>query len=125
MANSRFQTDRIELGDDNPVDEPRYKLIFTGQIQDGHHIEEVMRHTGELFRLPPSILHHLFSGGEQVVKKRGTREVCERIKAVFDKAGAVARIEQEPTLQLEPRLSHPYFRQRHHGAGVRSSSPAI
>jgi hypothetical protein len=107
------------------VDEPRYKLIFTGQIQDGHRIEDVMKYTGESFRLPPSILHHLFSGGEQVVKKRGTREVCEKIKAVFDKAGAVARIEQEPSLRLEPRLNHPYFHRGHYGAGAGASSSVI
>lgn len=90
----------------------RYKLIFTGKIQKGFRVEDVKKNTAKTFKIPTSVVDLLFSGGEQVVKKRGTREVCEKIKALLDQAGAVSRIEKEPVLKLEPRLDHPYHQRK-------------
>jgi hypothetical protein len=89
-----------------------YRLVFTGQIRPGVSVEEAKARTATLFRLPEPVVDMLFSGGEQIVKKNGSRKACENIKAVLDRAGAVSRIEREIALRLEPRLDHPYHRQR-------------
>lgn len=94
------------------MEDTRYKLIFTGKVQEGFHHEDVKKKTAELFKLPSSVVEMLFSGDEHVVKKRGSREVCERIMDVMDQAGAVCRIEPEIAFRLEPRLDHPYHQQR-------------
>lgn len=94
------------------MSDTRYKLVFTGKIQKGFRVEDVKKNTAQTFKIPPSVVDLLFSGGEQVVKKKGTREVCEKIKALLDRAGAVSRIEKEPAPRLEPRLEHPYHQRK-------------
>ncbi|MFZ7127893.1 MAG: hypothetical protein ACOWWM_17185 [Desulfobacterales bacterium] len=100
-----------------------YRLILTGTVQEGYDLEAVKTNTARLFKLPAKIVDFLYGGGEQVVKKRGSRKVCEKIKAALDHAGAVSRIEMEPIFKLEPRLDHPYFQQRRSDHGAFAAPP--
>ncbi|MFZ7127404.1 MAG: hypothetical protein ACOWWM_14710 [Desulfobacterales bacterium] len=98
--------------ENHAIADATYRLVFTGRIREGLHIDDVKSRTAILFKLPKGVVDELFSGEEQVVKRGGTLEVCEKLQARLETVGAVTRIEEERRKVLEPRLTHPFHRFR-------------
>ena len=75
--------------------ENKYRIVFKGEISEGADINEVKGKIGQSFKIDSSKIDELFSGKRVIIKKNSTLDICEKTKAVFEKAGAICHIEAE------------------------------
>ncbi|MFP4445851.1 MAG: TM2 domain-containing protein [Desulfosudaceae bacterium] len=81
----------------------KYQVIFYGEVQPGADIEAVKDKLAGAFKVDRSKIEGLFTGKKKVVKKNSSREVCEKTKKLFARAGAVcAVISQDETDEALP-----------------------
>ncbi|UCD80486.1 MAG: lipopolysaccharide biosynthesis protein [Desulfobacterales bacterium] len=73
----------------------KYRVIFRGQIAQGTEINRVVQQLASALKSDQKRIRHLFSGKTFVILKDADLKSCQKLKAVFDKAGALCRIEQE------------------------------
>jgi competence protein ComGC len=72
-----------------------YRVIFKGEIREGENIEDVKSKLASELNLEIDKIERLFSKGAVIVKKGANLGTCEKIKSVFDRAGAICVIEKE------------------------------
>ncbi|MGB1221819.1 MAG: hypothetical protein ACPG43_09785, partial [Alcanivoracaceae bacterium] len=71
-----------------------HRIIFTGQVQDGHDREQVKQRFSQLFRInDPARLEKLFSGQPITLKKDLDGDSARKYQAAIIKAGALVAIE--------------------------------
>ncbi|MDF1820427.1 MAG: hypothetical protein P1U64_02570 [Alcanivoracaceae bacterium] len=71
-----------------------HRIIFTGQVQDGHDREQVKQRFSQLFRInDPARLEKLFSGEPITLKKDLDGDSARKYQAAIIKAGALVAIE--------------------------------
>jgi len=78
------------------MSDTRFRVVFEGKVEAGAAVEDVKQKLGILFKLEADQVDRLFAGGKVFVKKNVSREVCEKTRAAFQRAGAVCTIEPEP-----------------------------
>lgn len=71
-----------------------YTLIFTGEAKPGRDLEEVKRNVAKLYGVEvEDIEEKLFCGKEKVIKQCPDRASAEHFKNLFERTGAVCRVE--------------------------------
>ena len=85
----------------------KYRLIFRGGITAGANIEEVKKGLAALLKADSPKINSLFSGKPVIIKKDSDLKTCQKIKAVFEQAGAVSFIEpHKPTETTDAQTDH-------------------
>lgn len=74
--------------------EPTFRLVFKGEYSLDCEIDEVKQKVSALFKLDREKVETLFSGKAITLKSKLSREEATRLKAVFDKTGGIAYVEQ-------------------------------
>jgi hypothetical protein len=72
----------------------RYKIIYSGKVVQGHDIEEVRKNLAGFFKHGGDKIEQLFSGKPVTVKKNTDYQSAMKYKMVFEKAGALCRVEE-------------------------------
>ena len=70
-----------------------YSILFDGTLVEGANQSAVAARLAALFKQPSAKMAYLFSGRTIVIKRDITREVAERYRRAFLKAGAVCRVQ--------------------------------
>lgn len=71
-----------------------HRIVFTGQVQDGHDREQVRQRVSQLFRISdPKRLDRLFSGEPITLKKDLDSSSARKYQAAIIKAGALVVVE--------------------------------
>jgi len=78
------------------MSDSKFRVVFEGEIKAGAAIEDVKKRLGVLFKLDETQVAQLFAGGKVFIRQNAPRDVCEKIRVGFQKAGAVCAIEPEP-----------------------------
>jgi hypothetical protein len=73
----------------------KYRVIYKGQILKGAEFDQVAQRLASALKTDLKIVHKLFSGKTLVICKDADLKSCRKLKAVFDKAGAICRIEPQ------------------------------
>lgn len=68
--------------------EQHYDLFFKGQILEGQHIDFVKADIQTLFKAKTDYVEKLFSGQEQVIKRKVDKATAIKFQQAFKKAGA-------------------------------------
>ncbi len=71
-----------------------YRIIFKGEIADGHSVNEVKTALSGMYK-NPATLTSLFSGKSVVIRKNSDLATCKKIQQAFQKAGAICFIQKE------------------------------
>ncbi|WP_144394423.1 ribosomal protein L7/L12 [Pleionea sediminis] len=83
-----------------------YNVVITGQIIDGHNIENVINGVAKTFKLSLEKASALFQGNKKTIKKSTDQKTAHKFKAALEKLGAVVEIESvnavKHSLTLEP-----------------------
>lgn len=74
------------------MSEPRFQLIFAGQLLAGTQREQAFQALQERFKLSNAQLERLFSGGPIRVKRDLSRDQAERYRRAFHAAGALVEL---------------------------------
>lgn len=74
------------------MSEPRFQLIFAGQLLAGTQREQVLQALQERFKLSNAQLERLFSGGPIRVKRDLSRDQAEHYRRAFHAAGAMVEL---------------------------------
>lgn len=74
----------------------RFRLVFAGDVIDGHRVEDVQRKMADLLRLTEARQQSMFSGKRTVLKRSLPLDEAERHVARFARIGAVVLIEPVP-----------------------------
>jgi hypothetical protein len=82
--------------------EGEFRVLFSGDLKPGVRPEDAKDRLAHLFQMDYGTLEDLFLGGAGVcVVKRGLdRAMAERYVAAFDAAGALCRVEADPSSKL-------------------------
>lgn len=78
------------------MDTPLYKVIFSGDLEEGHAPDAVKRQCAVLFKKPPAQIEPLFAGSPVTIKSGLTRQQAERYVRALRDIGAKARIAAVP-----------------------------
>jgi len=70
----------------------KYRLVFRGEILEGHHKALVKRRLKELIQADESRMEKLFSGSSVVIRQDVDRKTAARYQAQFKQAGGRLRI---------------------------------
>jgi hypothetical protein len=70
----------------------RYKLVFRGEVLEGQHPAVVRKRLGQAGSFDKAQLDKLFSGKVVVVKRDAGKDAAERLRTLFDNAGARLRV---------------------------------
>jgi len=74
--------------------EPTFRLVFRGEYSLDCELDEVKQKVSALFKLDRAKVETLFSGRAVTLKSKLSRDEATRLKAVFDKTGGIAYVEQ-------------------------------
>ena len=75
----------------------QYDVIFEGQVASGQDVEVVKKKLAAVFKLDEQAVSRLFSGRPVFVKRDVDFEAASKYWEVFDKVGAVCRMEPVKT----------------------------
>lgn len=78
------------------MDQPSYRIVFSGDCAPTMSAEAVRQNLAALFRIDESRLRGLFDGRSKVLRKGLGAEHARRYLAALHRAGALARLEEEP-----------------------------
>lgn len=78
------------------IQQQRFRVVFSGEFDAGHSLEQVQADLAKRFKLRPPVLKRLMAGRPIVVKNNVDAETAYRYKSEIDKLGAVSRIEPMP-----------------------------
>jgi len=70
----------------------QFRLVFTGELVEGHHPAVVKQRLAAVLKLDDQRVETLFAGKPVVVKKAADEKTAARFQAVFNKAGARLRV---------------------------------
>jgi hypothetical protein len=73
-----------------------YDIFFSAQLIDGFEEATVRKNMAQLFKANEAALEKLFSGKPQLIKGGVDKAGAIKYKAALEKAGAVARIREQP-----------------------------
>jgi hypothetical protein len=76
----------------------RYRVVFTGKLDQTKTIGEIETALTGLFKLTPSILKRVMAGRPIVVKNNIDAEMAILYKSKIDALGAFCRVEQVPEI---------------------------
>jgi uncharacterized protein YbjQ (UPF0145 family) len=76
-----------------PISEPRYKVIFAGEIAPGQNIEHVKLKVAALYKVPVERCEGMFTGRLVTIKDNLDYQTAQKYKAAFERTGAICRIE--------------------------------
>jgi uncharacterized protein YdgA (DUF945 family) len=71
------------------MNESLYKVVFSGQIQEGADLEVVKARIAKMFKANEATIERLFSGKRIVIKKDLSAEAADKYSIAFTKAGAI------------------------------------
>ena len=74
------------------MDTPLYKVIFSGDLEEGHAPDVVKRQCAALFKKPVAQIEPLFAGLPVTIKSGLTRQQAEKYVRALRDIGAKARI---------------------------------
>ena len=84
----------------------RYKLLFSGEIIDGHDPEEVKEKLQALLKVDSNGINRFFSGQPMVIKRNADHAMTVKYSKAFEKAGAVCDVvpmeSEEGVLETKP-----------------------
>jgi hypothetical protein len=75
----------------------KYRVIFRGKINKNSERSQVVQKLALALKTDQNRIRNLFSGKSTVIRQNATLQSCQQLKAVFDKAGAICRIEPQKT----------------------------
>lgn len=81
----------------------RFRLVFAGDVLEGHRVEDVQRQMTKLLRLTEAREQSMFSGKRTVLKRSLSMEDATRYVARFERIGARVLIEALPDDAVESR----------------------
>lgn len=80
--------------------EPRYDLLFRGDIVPGHRLDEVKARVQALFQIDEERLANLFSGRPALIRRNLDAAEAERYREVLANAGALVEVRPVATAVL-------------------------
>lgn len=72
--------------------EDRYRLVFRGEVLEGHHAAVVKKKLGVALKVDGARLEELFQGKPVVIKRDADTATSARYQAAFKRAGARLRV---------------------------------
>jgi hypothetical protein len=72
------------------MSEPRYDILFAGEILAGNHRDTVADNLARLFKATPETVDRLMDGGMHVLKRGTDRETALKYESAMQRAGARA-----------------------------------
>lgn len=84
------------------MNEPKFRLAFKGEIAPGAEIGEVKEKLCALFKTDQTRIDTLFSGKTTILKKDIPEDEALKLKASFEKTGALAVV--EPVVAQAPPM---------------------
>jgi len=72
------------------MSEPRYDILFAGEILAGNHRDTVADNLARLFKATPETVNRLMDGGTHVLKRGTDRETALKYGSAMQRAGARA-----------------------------------
>lgn len=69
------------------MSDSEYCVLFKGEIQDGHNLDEVKSRMAKMFKMEIAKIEHFFTGKTVVIKKKLTFETAEKYQQAINKAG--------------------------------------
>ncbi len=75
---------------------PLFQFVYSGETAEGKTSEEVKSLLIKTLKIPPKQCQKLFEGKRVVVKKNVPLEEAEKYKRLFDRVGALGKIEEMP-----------------------------
>ena len=72
------------------MSEPRYDILFAGEILAGNHRDTVAENLARLFKATPETVARLMDGGTHVLKRGTDRETALKYESAMQRAGARA-----------------------------------
>jgi hypothetical protein len=106
----------------------RFRLVFAGDVIDGHRIDQVQRELAELLHLNEARQQSLFSGKRTVLRRGLGFEAATRHALKFERLGAKVLIEPEPESE-SPAKAPPKVRRKprspHRKVWLASSSVVV
>ncbi len=91
---SKPSPQRTETSDQAPS-EPRYKVVFSGEIAPGQNIEQVKSKVAALYKVPVEKCEGMFTGRLVTIKDNVDYQTAQKYKNAFDRTGAICRIENK------------------------------
>ncbi len=97
----------------------KYKVVFSGEITQGHNLEDVKTNLNKKFKLGSKGINKIFSGKPIAMKKNLSRQAALDLKAFLEQQGVVCRLKPQqvqtpgPTLQknIDPVPASPQTNQ--------------
>ncbi len=94
----------IEISQDQPsaampvagqtaAKEPRYKVVFSGELAAGQDLQKVKTRVAALYKVPAERCDHLFSGRTMTIKDDLDYQTAQKYQRLFEQTGAVCYIE--------------------------------
>lgn len=86
------------------MNQERYNVVFYGEIQEGHAVDEVKQRMISMFGLTREYLEQVFAGQPLMIKEQVSYEDALKYKTAFERAGTICQL--EPThgqRNLEPQ----------------------
>ena len=84
------------------MNELRYEVIFSGQIQEGAELAEVKARIARMFKADQATIARLFSGKRIVIKKNLSAEAADKYSIAFTRAGAICELAPMPEATASP-----------------------
>ena len=72
--------------------EPRYKVVFSGEVAEGQDLDAVKSRIAALYKVPLERCDSMFSGKTMVIKGNLNQQTAQKYKRAFEKTGARCRI---------------------------------
>lgn len=73
--------------------EPRYKVIFAGELATGQDLQRVKTRVAALYKVPVERCEHLFSGRTMTIKDNLDHQTAQKYQRLFEQTGAICHIE--------------------------------
>ncbi len=83
--------------------EALYMLVLDGGIAEGQDEENVKRKLAELFNADLEQIEHLMCGSKKIIKSNLDHETATKLKAAFERTGALCEVEALPSADAPPQ----------------------
>ncbi|MEP5568295.1 MAG: hypothetical protein ABJN62_10710 [Halioglobus sp.] len=82
--------------------DPLYNIYYSGELLEGHELDQVRAKLAKLFKASDSTLDKLFSGSPQLVKRECDKATAIQYKKAMENAGAKPLIKALEAVQTPP-----------------------
>src|SRR5690606_7678739 len=91
------------------MNDPRFKIVFAGELMPGHALEQVRENIANLFKTDPSKIAHLFSGRPVEIKRDLDSSEADKYLGALQRAGAKVSKQEDlgASLSLVATEDHP------------------